>query len=320
MKNTSTPSSSSSATAKQAAAVAAFEDLSPDELVAIIKKKSEVIDAQQKRIATLEEYLRLERARRFGPSSEKHPGQGELALGTEGTEDQSAANEADAQKALEELNDMNDTAPAKKRGRRGLSKNLPRHQIRIDLSDEEIAGAIDTFYTLVKEELDIQPAKARVIEYLQEKAVFVDHSVDKHIESERRVVSAPLPKHPLNKCIASIGLLTYLIVAKFCDGLSLYHLEKMIKRYGGDITRTSLIHWTIRLGDVLQPLVDLAQSHQCAHHYIQMDETRLKVLKEVNKSPHSEKWMWVMKGGPPDKPAVVFHYARLARRRCPLAC
>ncbi|MCK5894751.1 MAG: IS66 family insertion sequence element accessory protein TnpB [Endozoicomonadaceae bacterium] len=51
-----------------------------------------------------------------------------------------------------------------KRGRKGLSKNLPRHQIHIDLIDEEKAGAIDTFYSVVKEELDIESAKARVIE------------------------------------------------------------------------------------------------------------------------------------------------------------
>lgn len=39
----------------------------------VIGKKSEIIESQKKRIVVLEEYLRLERARRFGPSSEKHP-------------------------------------------------------------------------------------------------------------------------------------------------------------------------------------------------------------------------------------------------------
>ena len=36
---------------------------------AIIVGKNQVIEEQQKRIALLEEYLRLERHRRFGPSS-----------------------------------------------------------------------------------------------------------------------------------------------------------------------------------------------------------------------------------------------------------
>ena len=41
-----------------------------DEKSTIIDKKSEVIEEQRQRIKTLEEYLRLERARRFGASSE----------------------------------------------------------------------------------------------------------------------------------------------------------------------------------------------------------------------------------------------------------
>ncbi|MBO9497291.1 hypothetical protein J7438_24865, partial [Thalassotalea sp. G20_0] len=41
----------------------------------IIQKKSIVIEEQKKRIAILEEYLRLERARLYGHSSEKFSGQ-----------------------------------------------------------------------------------------------------------------------------------------------------------------------------------------------------------------------------------------------------
>ena len=44
----------------------------------IIKQKSVVIDEQKKRIAILEEYLRLERARLYGRSTEKFTTQGEF--------------------------------------------------------------------------------------------------------------------------------------------------------------------------------------------------------------------------------------------------
>ena len=210
----------------------------------VIGKKSEIIESQKKRIVVLEEYLRLERARRFGPSSEKHPSQAEIMFNEAEVEEESA----EVSTALEELQELTGTTPANKPGRKGLSKNLPRHQVHIDLSDEEKVGAIDTFYTVVKEELDITPAKARVIEYLQEKAVFIDEDVDSQTQSPRRIVAAKLPKHPLNKCIASISLLAYIVVSKYCDGLSLYGLETIIKRYGGDITRTSMANWMIRLG------------------------------------------------------------------------
>lgn len=261
----------------------------------IIDKKSDVIDAQKQRIHILEEHLRLERARRFGPSSDTNPDQGELLFDEAEAIDEAATASAELE-ALQET-----TATPKKRGRKGLSKNLPRHQVHIDLSKEEKSGAIDTFYTVVKEELDIVPPKARVIEYLQEKAVFLD-------SGQREIKSAPLPKHPLNKCIASVSLLTYIIVSKYCDGLPLYGLESIIKRYGGDITRTSMANWVIRLALELQPLINLLREYQLAYDYLKIDETRIKVLKEMNKSPHSDKWMWVSKGGPPDKPVVLFDY------------
>lgn len=49
-----------------------------DEKAQIIDKKADVIGAQKKRIAILEEYLRLANQKRFGASSEKNLYQGEL--------------------------------------------------------------------------------------------------------------------------------------------------------------------------------------------------------------------------------------------------
>jgi transposase len=289
-----TPDKNASIDKVDYAKVVGADDVNINTLLDVIEKKSSVIEEQKQRIAILEEYLRLERARRFGSSSEKSSNQSELFDEAEALEEISAV-----ATALDELQDQ--TGTKKKAGRKGLSKKLPRHQVHINLSDEEKAGAIDTFYTIAKEELDIVPAKARVIEYLQEKAVFVD-------KGERQVKSATLPKHPLNKCIASISLLAYVIVSKYCDGLPLYGLETIIKRHGGDITRTSLANWVIRLSLELQPLINLMREHQLAYDYIQMDETRIKVLKEAGKSPSSDRWMWVSKGGPPNKSVVLFDY------------
>jgi transposase len=261
----------------------------------VIEKKSSVIDEQKKRIAILEEYLRLERAKRFGPSSEKNLNQGELF---------NEAEDACGPESEEESAPQIDDIPATKKsgGRKGLSPSIPRHQVHISLSEEEKAGAIDTFYTVVKEELDIVPAKARVIEYLQEKAVFLDEN------QQRQIKVAEMPKHPLNKCIASVNLLVYIVIAKYCDGLSLYGLSTIVKRYGGDITRTSMANWVIRLALELQPLVNLMREHQLRYDYLQIDETPIQVLKEPDKSPTSKKWMWVTRGGPPDSPAIIFDY------------
>jgi len=273
----------------------------------IIEKKAIVIAQQKQRIKLLEEYLRLARQKQFGRSSEKHSGQGEIFNEAE------LATCAVEEEELEEASPATTEhkAPPKKRGRKGFSDNIPREQIYIDLPDEEKAGAVDTFYSKVREELDIEPAKVRVLEYLQEKAVFVD-------QGKRNIKVATLPQHPIAKSMASIGLLAYIIIAKYMDGLPLYRLESILKRYGGEVTRTSMASWIIRLATQCQPLIHLLREHQHSGPLIQMDETRIQVLKEPGYSTTGDKYMWVSLGGPPDKPVVIFDYDPSRSHEVPL--
>ena len=215
----------------------------------VIDKKSVVIAEQKKRIGILEEYLRLERARLYGRSTEKS-NQGEMFNEAELTE---CDNEEQPEPETKKNNKTN-------KGRKPLSKTIPRHQVHIDLSDDEKDGAIDTFYTKVKEELDIIPAKVRVLEYLQEKAVFIEQ--DEHQQDKRVIKAAKLPKHPIPKSAVSVCMLAYIIVAKYCDALPLYRQEKILARYGGSITRTTMANWLIRLSLQLQPLINLMMDHQ----------------------------------------------------------
>ena len=69
-----------------------------------------------------------------------------------------------------------------------------------------------------------------------------------------------------------------------------------------------MAHWMIRLEDVLKPLITLMRECQNASDYLQMDETRIQVLKEDGKTAQSDKWMWVTRGGPPGQPCVFFEY------------
>ncbi|MFC1367646.1 MAG: IS66 family transposase [gamma proteobacterium symbiont of Phacoides pectinatus] len=142
--------------------------------------------------------------------------------------------------------------------REGFSDKLPRIRVELPLSDEEKAGASNTFFTKVKEELDIIPAKAQVIEYWQEKAVF------DQADGQQLIKAADRPVHPLGKCIASVQLLAYILVAKYADALPLYRLEKILSRYGGNISRTAMANWIIWLTGVFQPLINLLhEQHKC---------------------------------------------------------
>ena len=278
------------------------------ELQEIIEKKSLVIQQKDARIRMLEEFLRLEKQKRFARSSEQCPGQHTLFNEAEFIH---CAAEQEAVEPSEGPAFPDETPPKKKPGRKGFSDSIPREQLLIPLTDEEKAGAINTFYSKVKEELDIVPAKVRIIEHMQEKAIFLDHG-------QRTIKAAELPKHPLGKVMASTGLLAYLIVAKYMDGLPLYRMEGILKRYGGDVTRTSMASWIIRLAVQCQPLVHVMRAHQHSGSLIQMDETRIQVLKEKGYAATGNKYMWVTLGGPPDTPVVIFDYDPSRSHEVPL--
>ena len=262
------------------------------ELLEALEQKDHIIHEQQKLLKLLEERLRLSRFKCFGANSEKLSFQVGFF------------DEAEIEVALSELEAQlsEDPSPKKPRKKRkGFSDQLPRIRVDLRLTDEEKAGAAKTFFTKVKEELDIVPAQARVIEYWQEKAVFEQGG-------EQQMVAAQRPPHPLGKYIASVQLLAYILISKYADALPLYRLEKILKRYGGDITRTTLANWILRLEDVFKPLMNLMREHQLTGDYLQADETRLQVLKEDGRPATSDKRMWLIRGGPPGQPAVLCEY------------
>ena len=269
-----------------------------------LKQVEEKVDDQQaclhqrdNRILLLEELLRLRKIQKFAASSEKLSFQVSLF------------DEAELESAIDDLMDQtvdDETEthpPAKKKTRqRGFSASLERVRIELALSDAEKAGASRTFFSKVKEELEYIPAVMRVLEYWQEKAVFPQD------DGSDNILCAVRPVHPLGKCSVTTSLLAQIITAKYADGLPLYRQESILKRYGGEVSRTNMANWIIRLEDVFKPLMNLIREAQNNGNYLQADETRIQVLKEPGKSAQSHKWMWVIRGGPPDKPAVMFHY------------
>jgi len=271
----------------------------------LLKIKSEVIEKQKERIKALEEYLNNEKSKRFAPSSEKSTvEQGELF------------NEVEVSVEPEQEELFSDQEPPSgkksKTGRKPFAKNIPRTQIFAYLTDAEKEGAIDTFFTKVREELDIIPAKVQILEYMQEKAVFKDDAGNKHLKA------AEVCKHPIPKAMGSVNLMTYIVISKYADGLPLYRLANIIKRYGGELSRATLANWMMGLSRQVQPLINLMRDHQHAGSLIMADETRVQVLKEPNYSATGDKYMWVTLGGPPLEQSVLFEYDPSRGREIPL--
>ena len=109
--------------------------------------------------------------------------------------------------------------------------------------------------------------------------------------------------------MASPGLLAHITISKYQDALPLYRQETILRRIGVDIPRATLANWMIKAGTLIQPLINLLRDQMLDYDIIQMDETPVQVLKEPDKRAQSKSYIWLQRGGPPNKPVVLYDYA-----------
>lgn len=261
-----------------------------------------LVDKQAAKIAALQEELRLALHKRFSASSEKaSPDQLNLF------------NEAEVTAATPTTDDLTTTVPEherKTRGRKPLPDHLPRTRIEHDIPDADKLCACGCQKTRIgeatSEQLDIIPAKIQVLQNVRFK--YACRACEGTDDDGPTVVTAAMPPQPIPKSNASSGLLAYIGVAKFVDGMPLYRLEARFKRIGVEIPRNTLAGWMIRCGALIVPLINLMQKRLLDHDIIQMDETTVQVLKEKGRAPQSQSYMWVRRGGPPDQTVILFDY------------
>jgi transposase len=69
-------------------------------------------------------------------------------------------------------------------------------------------------------------------------------------------------------------------------------------------------NWQQKAYQILKPLKPLIKAQILSGPVIQMDETPVQVMNEPEKSNTSDSYMWLARGGPPEKPAVQYEYHR----------
>ncbi len=270
-------------------------------VVSLQTQLAEETSHYRSQIAHLREQLNLLLAKRYGRSSEKHPGQLGLFDEAEQTIEQ-ATQEAAAGPSHTTV------IPAhtrKKPARQPLPDHIERHEVLHDMPEKEKfcphdGQALVRIGEEVSEQLDVIPAQVRVLRHIRPKYACPC--------CKEGVKTAPMPPQPLPKSIASPGLLAHVATAKYVDSLPLYRLEAILQRSGIRIGRATLAHWMVKLGELILPLMNLLRDHLLAYDILHMDETRVRVLKEEGKSPTSQSYMWVQRGGPPSRPVILFDY------------
>ena len=158
--------------------------------------------------------------------------------------------------------------------------------------------ALEHFGQDTCEQFEVIPATMRVLEHQRLKY--------RCPCCEGYLVRAPMPPQPIPKSLASPGLLAYIAVCKYLDALPLYRQEQMFARIGVELSRATMATWVVRLGELVQPLINLLHEQLMTLSYLHMDESTLQVLKEPGKSPQSKSYLWCQVST--ERPIVLFHY------------
>jgi transposase len=268
----------------------------------IIKRHEKTIASNETLLNVLEEKLRLLNLKHFAKSSEKNPGQAELQF----------LNEAEllhTQELIDELNSDEEEVdvPAHKRKRakkRVLPSDLPRCDVFHDLTEEQkLCACGQTMFSIgeeILEQLAIIPQQFYVI---------VHHKLKYACTCKSCMRTATMPVQPIPGSQASPQIISHVMSSKFQNGLPLYRQEKMAQREGLDLDRSKLARWTIEGGKIFQPIWNYLQDSFYSYDIALADETGIQVLKEHGRKPENKSYLWIRRGGPPDKPVVLVDYS-----------
>lgn len=242
------------------------------ELEAQLEQKEALLQNRAARIQTLEELIKQFNRKQFSASSEKlSKDQLDLGLFNE-AESTDCDEEAETPSTESEPEDTIEV-PAHKRRKKprvSIPAHIPREEVLYELPLAEQVCPHDgtqlkPIGTEDHEQLDIIPAQAKV----------TVHKRQKHACPccEKHHAIASKPKQPIEKSIASAGLLAYVATQKYCDALPLYRQSEIFKRAGLALDRTNLANWMIRSGQLVQPLINLLHEQLLEQSVIHLDET-----------------------------------------------
>jgi transposase len=261
--------------------------------------KQSIIDEQAERLSFLEEWNRLLRSQKFGSKSEK-------ASVEQGRLFNEAEAEADHTKPADAVDIEVPAHTRQKAGRRPLPDFLPVTEILHDLGDDEKICAHDPSHTLVEigretsDQLEFIPARAQILRHIRPKYACAS--------CKEGVKIAPMPKLPIPKSIATPALLAHVATSKYVDGLPLYRQEKIFQRLGVDVSRATLASWMVKMGELVEPLMEKIVQEIRQGGFVQCDETPFQVLKEPGKPAQSQSYLWALRGGSRDYPLIYYEY------------
>ena len=264
------------------------------------------------KIQSLEEWIRLERIRKYGPSSEKLSN---TQLQLLDLEPGVSAAEVEAESNREPLppsspvTAKNNRKSGKHPGRQELPASLPRKEQVIPCTPQQCVCKSCGKDTVVigyeqSEQLDLEPARYFVTVTKREKRACRGCATG--------VSAAPLPERIIEKGLVSDGIVIDTVVSKYCDHLPLYRQSVSLERDAGVlISRATMDGWVMQVGGMLTPVAAAIGRELIGGSYIQADETPVPVQMHDNRGKNHQAYLWQF--GKPEG-SVVFDF-RMGRGR-----
>ena len=241
----------------------------------------------QLKIQMLEERLRQQRIRMLGPQSETLS---DLQLELLADEEPGVtADEVQAEAGRERIEKITDRERQRHPGRERLPENLPRVE-RVIRCDEQTCKACGRETSIIgydeSEQLDVEPARYFVQVIKREKRAC------RRCE-QGTVTMAPLEPRIVEKGLASDAVVINTVVSKYCDHLPLYRQAAILERDAGvEIGRATLDGWVMRVGELLQPVVQGIRQNLLRGGYLQADETTVPVQMHDRRGSNHQAYLW----------------------------
>ena len=192
-----------------------------------------------------------------------------------------------------------------KRGRKPLDPSLPREVVRHELPESERScphdgAALVEMGVEISEQLDIIPQQVRVIQHQRVK--YACPCCDQGIKV------TPASARIIPKGLLTESALAWVVTSKYQDALPLYRQAALLGRFGGDLSRNTLAASVVRVGQAVQPIINLLRDHLLDADLVFGDETVIQVLKEPGRAAQTKSYLWAQMSGT-GPPVRLFHYA-----------
>lgn len=148
----------------------------------------------------------------------------------------------------------------------------------------------------ITEELEYETDKLFVNRYIRPKYA---------LPKDEGVIIAALPSRPIDKGLAGPALFSHILVSKYVYHVPMYH-QQQLKRQEVIIPVSTLSDWVKQSADLLTPLYNELKAAVLAAHYLQADESPLKILDAMRSGSTYLGYMWMYHA--PIERLVLFDY------------